>query len=290
MRHIELRRQRLRAAGFSGNSTNMEIAFAAIGDPDAARSARSAGIFVPDDEELSFELIDAMKSQADDATTYLQQLDKMEIYLGDKRLPRWRGDPTPLEQPFAKLADVRCFIDFSNGRTRSRGGRYSEKRRTEQSCDLFDPALDRGKRGPGISIAFARNYLSTVAWQNQLRTTHPEYARIRLDPEIGSFLIKERTDIARAVVLHEVAHAAQHTRQDLNDAPHGCLWQGIYRQLRREFGFVEPHRMRPAAPRCEHCNSEFAPRRKDGRFCSSKCRTASRRANPEQIGEHQRCT
>ncbi len=91
MKHIELRRRRLRAAGFSGNSTNMEIAFAAIGDPDAARSARSAGIFVPDDEELSFELIDAMKSQADDATTYLQQLDKMEIYLGDKRLPRWRG-------------------------------------------------------------------------------------------------------------------------------------------------------------------------------------------------------
>lgn len=71
-----------------------------------------------------------------------------------------------------------------------------------------------------------------------------EYARIRIDHEIGNFVSDSLDDVVKAMVCHELAHVIDYWnwhkggRKDRRPVPHGSDWRFIYRQLRRHFGLV----------------------------------------------------
>lgn len=69
-----------------------------------------------------------------------------------------------------------------------------------------------------------------------------EYEEFMADPEIGDIDTGDWRDSLRALVAHETAHAAWYVLRERVDCAdwmayltdHGGLWQGIYRELRRD--------------------------------------------------------
>lgn len=70
-----------------------------------------------------------------------------------------------------------------------------------------------------------------------------EYRSIAEDPEIGTFYSDLNADHVRAVVAHEMAHAADYW--DGDQTGHGSEWRYRYRILRRALGLTETAREAP---------------------------------------------
>lgn len=86
-----------------------------------------------------------------------------------------------------------------------------------------------GVRGGIPTITIADRYINEIGlfW---------EYPSHREDPEIGEFYSEDPTDHIKAIVAHEIAHAADHWSG--NNTNHGSEWKWRYRMLRRELGLL----------------------------------------------------
>jgi len=85
----------------------------------------------------------------------------------------------------------------------------------------------RGKRNPRITIP--KRFASATG-------LFPEYKSFQNDHQIGSFNSNNTRHHIAAIVVHEVAHAADHWSGDFSS--HGSEWRGRYRILRKELGLI----------------------------------------------------
>ena len=67
-----------------------------------------------------------------------------------------------------------------------------------------------------------------------------EYARIKDDKEIGTFLTTDPNDVLMVIAMHEVAHAIDwwNNPSTKGHDAHGSDWRVLYRAIRYNFGFV----------------------------------------------------
>ena len=125
-----------------------------------------------------------------------------------------------IEKEIRKFTDFESFalsdakFDWSERRTRSRGGRYAW--------------------GYGISIAMHR------ATKYDPKGVHKvyEYRSYASDPIIGSIYIRNPLDGLRMIILHELAHTMQYYHYykfGYRCKPHGKMFKKWYKMLRVNF-------------------------------------------------------
>jgi hypothetical protein len=140
--------------------------------------------------------------------------------------------------------DVHIRLDDRKGRSRSRGGLYHSRWRTEK----VDRRDDHDRRG-GISIAVARRV--PLDGVDPFRPgTFREYVHLSPWGDIGTTTAFAPLDVC---VAHEVSHAFAYEAPRLlcdrlglclteADEPHGRLFAEVYARLRRHLGLVDATR------------------------------------------------
>jgi hypothetical protein len=145
---------------------------------------------------------------------------------------------------WGRTFDVHVRLDDRNSRSRSRGGLYHSRWKTER----VDPRAEYVRRG-GISIAVAARV--PLAADDPFRTGRfREYTHLRPWGDIGETDAFTPLDVC---VAHEVAHAFQreagpflcerlglHPRAHVD--PHGRLFAEVYARLRRHLGLIDSRR------------------------------------------------
>jgi len=140
--------------------------------------------------------------------------------------------------------DVHIRLDDRKGRSRSRGGLYHSRWRTEK----VDRRQDHDRRG-GISIAVAR-HVPFNGGDPFRPSTFREYEHLSPWGDIGTTTMFAPLDVC---VAHEVSHAFVHEaprllcdRLGLNpnaaNEPHGSLFAEVYARLRHHLGLVDATR------------------------------------------------
>jgi len=143
--------------------------------------------------------------------------------------------------------EIYVKLDWVPWRTWSRGGRYQGEWRSR----LNDHEMTTG---PGINLAMHRRL------RNAAVGTVAEYKHLSKFGDVGDFHVDGPEDSVVLVVLHEVAHAIDHTSQAQKAAsislfgnrlvlpqrsepkPHGIRFIRIYSALRTEFDRVDNSR------------------------------------------------
>lgn len=108
-------------------------------------------------------------------------------------------------------------LDWSPRRVSSRGGLYSA--------------------GPGISMAMLTLHTHYRS-HNPMYYEYKEYPSFNEDKIIGGFLYNNTFHKAEALLLHEIAHAAQFFHYKFYNTrctPHGHIFKQYYAELRTQF-------------------------------------------------------
>ena len=137
--------------------------------------------------------------------------------------------------------DVAVRVDDRTARTRSRGGIYHSRWKTER----VDPRADPTRRG-GISLALAKRV--PLAADDPFRAgVFAEYTHLAPWGDIGTTAAFAPLDVC---VAHEVSHAFVAEAGDLlasrlelpaeaGSDPHGRLFAEVYARLRRHLGLID---------------------------------------------------